>query len=134
MGQHFIAFMYSHFYIVLSALLFSFYLSLLALQSEKYRLPLFIASYFFSFVNLITMEYFYFLEFARLIIFYQFFIWGCKTTPHYDHQVVSAILRHFSWRDDLAHIFLHLSKRKLRLCFVRCFQRKLFLRRYVVYQ
>lgn len=72
MGQHFIAFMYSHFYIVLSALLFSFYLSLLALQSEKYRLPLFIASYFFSFVNLITMEYFYFLEFARLIIFYQF--------------------------------------------------------------
>lgn len=72
MGQHFIAFMYSHFYIVLSAFLFSLYLSLLALQSEKYRIPLFIASYFFAFVNLITMEYFYFLEFARLILFYQF--------------------------------------------------------------
>jgi hypothetical protein len=72
MGQHFIAFMYSHFYIVLAAFLFSLYLSLLALQSEKYRIPLFIASYFFAFVNLITMEYFYFLEFARLIIFYQF--------------------------------------------------------------
>lgn len=72
MGQHFISFMYSHFYIVLCALLFSFYLSLLAIQSEKYRIPLFIASYFFAFINLITMEYFYFLEFARLIIFYQF--------------------------------------------------------------
>lgn len=72
MGQHFIAFMYSHFYIVLSAFLFSLYLSLLAFQSEKYRIPLFIASYLFAFVNLITMEYFYFLEFARLIIFYQF--------------------------------------------------------------
>src|SRR5690606_2220425 len=72
MGQHFIAFMYSHFYIVLSAFLFSLYLSLLAIKSEKYRIPLFIASYFFAFVNLITMEYFYFLEFARLLIFYQF--------------------------------------------------------------
>src|SRR5688572_11057805 len=72
MGQHFIAFMYSHFYIVLSAFLFSLYLSLLALKSDKYRIPLFIASYFFAFVNLITMEYFYFLEFARLLIFYQF--------------------------------------------------------------
>ncbi|HRJ74950.1 MAG TPA: hypothetical protein PLX90_03085, partial [Anaerolineales bacterium] len=72
MGQHFIAFMYSHFYIVLSAFLFSLYLSLLAIKSEKYRIPLFIASYFFAFVNLITMEYFYFLEFARLILFYQF--------------------------------------------------------------
>lgn len=72
MGQHFIAFMYSHFYIVLSAFLFSLYLSLLAIKSETYRIPLFITSYFFAFVNLITMEYFYFLEFARLIIFYQF--------------------------------------------------------------
>ena len=72
MGQHFISMMYSHFYIVLASFLFSIYLSLLALKSEKYRIPLFIASYFFAFVNLITMEYFYFLEFARIFIFYQF--------------------------------------------------------------
>lgn len=71
LGQHFISFMYSHFYIVLSAFLFSLYLAALAVKSETYRIPLFIASYFFAFVNLITMEYFYFLEFARLIIFYQ---------------------------------------------------------------
>jgi hypothetical protein len=81
MGQHFIAFMYSHFYIVLSAFLFSLYLSLLAIKSETYRIPLFIASYFFAFVNLITMEYFYFLEFARLIIFYQFLTGDIKQRP-----------------------------------------------------
>jgi hypothetical protein len=81
MGQHFIAFMYSHFYIVLSAFLFSLYLSLLAIKSETYRIPLFIASYFFAFVNLITMEYFYFLEFARLIIFYQFLSGDIKQRP-----------------------------------------------------
>lgn len=71
MGQQFISMMYSHFYIVLSAFLFSLYLSILALKSEKYRLVLFAASYLLAAVNLLTMEYFYFLEFARVLIFWQ---------------------------------------------------------------
>jgi hypothetical protein len=70
MGQQYIALMYSHFYIVLSAFLLSLYLSLLALRSEKYRTVLFIASYLLAFINLLTMEYFYFLEFARLLLFW----------------------------------------------------------------
>ncbi len=71
MGQQFISMMYSHFYIVLSCYLLSLYLSLLAFRSEKYRVILFIASYLLAAVNLLTMEYFYFLEFARLFLFWQ---------------------------------------------------------------
>jgi len=71
MGQHFISMMYSHFYIVLSCYLLSLYLSLLALRSEKYRVVLFAASYLLAAVNLLTMEYFYFLEFARLFLFWR---------------------------------------------------------------
>ena len=73
MGQHFISMMYSHFYIVLFCYLLSLYLSLLALQSEKHRAILFIASYLLAAVNLLTMEYFYFLEFARLFLFWKMF-------------------------------------------------------------
>lgn len=69
MGQHFIAMMYSHFYIVLACFLLSLYLSLLALRNEKYRVVLFIGSYLLSAVNLLTMEYFYFLEFVRFFLF-----------------------------------------------------------------
>lgn len=70
MGQHFIAMMYSHFYIVLSAYLLSLYLSLLALKSKKHRVTLFAASYILAAVNLLAMEYFYFLEFARALLFW----------------------------------------------------------------
>ncbi len=70
MGQHFIAMMYSHFYIVLSCFLFSIYLSLLAIKDEKRRVVLFAASYLFATVNLLTMEYFYFLEFGRIFLFW----------------------------------------------------------------
>ncbi len=71
LGQHFIAMMYSHFYIVLLCYLLSIYLSLLALKNEKYRMVLFGASYLLAAVNLLTMEYFYFLEFARIFLFWQ---------------------------------------------------------------
>lgn len=71
MGQQNIAMMYSHFYIVLSCFLLSLYLSLLALKNETYRVVLFIASYLLAAVNLLTMEYFYFLEFARIFLFWQ---------------------------------------------------------------
>ncbi len=70
MGQHFISMMYSHFYIVLSCFLLSIYLSLLAIKDEKRRVVLFIASYLLAAVNLLTMEYFYFLEFARIFLFW----------------------------------------------------------------
>lgn len=70
MGQHFISMMYSHFYIVLSSFLFSIYLSLLAVKDEKRRWVFFVASYLFATVNLLTMEYFYFLEFVRIFLFW----------------------------------------------------------------
>jgi hypothetical protein len=71
MGQQFIAMMYSHFYIVLMAYLLSLYLSLLALKSEKHRVLLFAISHLLAAVNLLTMEYFYFLEFARIPLLWQ---------------------------------------------------------------
>ncbi|MBK6791609.1 MAG: hypothetical protein IPG80_03525 [Anaerolineales bacterium] len=58
MGQQFIALMYSHFYIVLSAFLLSIYFSILAVKDEKRRWLYFIASYLLAAVNLLTMEYF----------------------------------------------------------------------------
>ena len=71
MGQQFIAMMYSHFYVVLSAFLLSIYLSILAFKDEKLRWLYFAVSYLLAAINLLTMEYFYFLEFARLFIFLQ---------------------------------------------------------------
>ena len=70
MGQHFISMMYSHFYIVLSCFLLSIYLSLLAIKDEKRRVVLFVVSYLLATVNLLTMEYFYFLEFGRIFLFW----------------------------------------------------------------
>ncbi|GAB4498419.1 MAG: hypothetical protein OHK003_10570 [Anaerolineales bacterium] len=71
MGQQFIAMMYSHFYIVLSALLMSMYLAVLAIQDEGRRWVYFAVSYLLAAVNFLTMEYFYFIEFGLLVVFYQ---------------------------------------------------------------
>ena len=70
LGQNFISLMYSHFYIVLNCFLFSLYLSVLAIRQPDRRLPLTIAALAFSVVNLLTMEYFYFMEFLRLVLFW----------------------------------------------------------------
>ena len=70
LGQNFISLMYSHFYIVLNCFLFSLYLSILAIRQPDRRLPLTIAALAFSVVNLLTMEYFYFLEFLRIVLFW----------------------------------------------------------------
>jgi len=70
LGQNFISLMYTHFYIVLNCFLFSLYLSVLALRQPERRIPLTIAALAFSAVNLLTMEYFYFLEFLRIILFW----------------------------------------------------------------
>ncbi len=68
LGQNFIALMYTHFYIVLNAFLLSLYFSVLALQKRDGRWH--IPALALSIVNLLTMEYFYFLEFFRLVIFW----------------------------------------------------------------
>jgi hypothetical protein len=70
LGQNFISLMYSHFYIVLNCFLFSLYLSVLAIRQPERRVILTISALAFSFVNLLTMEYFYFLEFLRLVLFW----------------------------------------------------------------
>jgi hypothetical protein len=70
LGQNFIALMYSHFYIVLSCFLFSLYCSVLALRQPHRRVLWTAAALAGSFVNLLTMEYFYFLEFLRPVIFW----------------------------------------------------------------
>ena len=71
MGQQFIAMMYSHFYIVLSALLLSMYLAILAIQDERRRWVYFTISYLLAAINFLTMEYFYFVEFGLVVVFYQ---------------------------------------------------------------
>ena len=70
LGQNFIALMYSHFYIVLNCFLFSMYLSVLAIRRPDRQVPLTIAALAFSVVNLLTMEYFYFMEFLRIVLFW----------------------------------------------------------------
>jgi hypothetical protein len=70
LGQNFISLMYSHFYIVLNCFLFSLYLSVLAFRQPHRRVPLTITALAFSIVNLLTMEYFYFMEFLRIVLFW----------------------------------------------------------------
>ena len=70
LGQNFIALMYSHFYIVLNCFLFSLYLSVLAIRQPDRRVLLTLGALVFSVVNLLTMEYFYFMEFLRFVLFW----------------------------------------------------------------
>ena len=70
LGQNFIALMYSHFYIVLNCFLFSLYLSILAIRQPDRRFPLTLGALAFSVVNLLTLEYFYFMEFLRVVLFW----------------------------------------------------------------
>lgn len=70
LGQNFISLMYSHFYIVLICFLLSLYLSVLAIRQPHRQIPLTIVALGFSVVNLLTMEYFYFLELLRIILFW----------------------------------------------------------------
>ncbi len=66
LGQNFIALMYTHFYIILNAFLLSVYLTIIAIQRKSWALH--IAALILALANLLTMEYFYFLEFFRIII------------------------------------------------------------------
>jgi len=69
LGQNFIALMYTHFYIVFDAFLLSLLLSLLAVEQKKLWLHL--PALLLAAVNLLTMEYFYFLELLRLALFWR---------------------------------------------------------------
>ena len=78
LGQNFISLMYTHFYIVLNCFLLSLYLSVLAVRDSSLtpspfplgRGGLTLAALALSVVNLLTMEYFYFMEFVRFILFW----------------------------------------------------------------
>jgi hypothetical protein len=68
LGQNFIALMYTHFYIVFNAFLASLLLSILAIKRRSLLLAQ--AALVLCVVNLLTMEYFYFLEFFRAVLFW----------------------------------------------------------------
>ncbi len=68
LGQNYISLMYTHFYIIFCAFLASLWLSLLAVRREQAWLHL--PALLLGFVNLLTMEYFYFLEFFRAVLFF----------------------------------------------------------------
>lgn len=71
LGQNFIALMYTHFYIVLCAFLGSLICSVVAVRRKDWRWHL--PALFLCLVNLLTMEYFYFLEFIRPVFFFLLF-------------------------------------------------------------
>jgi hypothetical protein len=65
-NQHWAAYLYSHFYIVLFFFLFSFLCMLLAIEKPQRYWAGTAAGLFFSALNLWMMEYFYVLELARV--------------------------------------------------------------------
>ncbi|MEW6286726.1 MAG: hypothetical protein AB1509_10905 [Chloroflexota bacterium] len=65
-NQHWTAYLYSHFYIVLFFFLFSLLCMLLAIESPRRYWAWTAAGLFFSALNLWMMEYFYVLELARV--------------------------------------------------------------------
>ena len=66
LSQNFISLMYTHFYIVLSFFLLSMYWTAIAIKDRKgwLHLPAFLLSLY----HLFAMEYFYFIELARLLV------------------------------------------------------------------
>jgi len=67
-SQQFIAFMYSHFYIVLTSLLLSLWLMVLAQYKRRWYWPLTALSGLLSLLNLLSMEYFFLLDLLRPVI------------------------------------------------------------------
>ncbi len=93
LGQNFISLMYTHFYIVLNCFLLSLYLSVLAVRMPERRVALTMAALTFSIVNLLTMEYFYFMEFLRVILFWIVLDGGWKQRIH---RVILLYLPYFA--------------------------------------
>ncbi len=67
-SQQFIALVYSHFFIVLSAFLASLALTILALRRPRLFWPLTALAWLLGLFNLLCMEYFFFLELARPLL------------------------------------------------------------------
>ncbi|MEI7849246.1 MAG: hypothetical protein WCK35_25840, partial [Chloroflexota bacterium] len=73
LGQNFIALMYTHFYIILNFFLLSLYLSMRGIQEDipkKLATATNLLALFLAMINLLTLEYFYFLEFFRIVLFW----------------------------------------------------------------
>lgn len=68
--QSSIAMMYGHFFIAYAALFCSFALSLWTLKKPKYHLLLTLAALLLSLVNLLSLEYFFLLDFLRPFLFW----------------------------------------------------------------
>ena len=75
-SQQFIAFLYSHFYIVLSAYLGSLALMVLALRRRRWYWSLTAAAMLLSLLNLLSMEYFFLLDLLRPLL-----IWVVLSDP-----------------------------------------------------
>lgn len=67
-SQQFIAFLYSHFYLVLIAYLLSLALMILALRRPRWFWPLTAGSLLLSVLNLFSMEYFFLLDLLRPLL------------------------------------------------------------------
>jgi hypothetical protein len=73
LGQNFIALMYTHFYIILNFFLLSLYLSMRGIQEgipKKIATTYNLLALILAMINLLTLEYFYFLEFFRIVLFW----------------------------------------------------------------
>ena len=68
LGQNYLGLMYTHFYIILNAFLLSLYLTIRASLHERRSTALSLLALALAVVNLLTMEYFYFLEFFRIVL------------------------------------------------------------------
>lgn len=75
-SQQFIAFLYSHFYIILSAFLGSLALMVLALRQKRWYWPLTTAAMLLSLLNMLSMEYFFLLDLLRPLL-----IWVVLSDP-----------------------------------------------------
>lgn len=67
-SQQFIAFLYSHFFIILTAYLLSLALMVLALRNPRWFWPLTVGSLLLSLLNLFAMEYFFLLDLLRPLL------------------------------------------------------------------
>lgn len=67
-SQHFIAFLYSHFYIVLICFLLSLLLMVLAVQNPRRRLPLTVLALALGLFQMLAMEYFLLLDLLRPLL------------------------------------------------------------------
>jgi hypothetical protein len=83
------AFMYSHFYIVLTCLLLSLYLMILAHRRPRFYWPLTIVSALLGLLNLLAMEYFFLLDLLRPVLLW---IVLSKRFPDWKHRLQHALL------------------------------------------